>query len=536
MNGSDWTIRIALCALLTAAGAHPATTTPSRPDVLLVTLDTVRADHLGAYGYADARTPTIDALARSGVVFDNAFTSAPMTLPAHATLLTGLEPPEHGVRVNGMDQLPADVSTLAEALAATGYRTSAFVSAFVLNARFGLARGFATYDDDFTRTRPQTMPEPLSVSRSADLVVDATLAWLGPLLDDPERPPFFCWLHLYDAHRPYFVHDELAGTRFAGQASYDAAIAFADLELARVIDLLRSKGRLAQTLVVVVGDHGEGLGELGETEHGYRLSKGTLRIPLLMTLDGQTRPGTRITALVSLADVFPTILELASITVRREGAGRSLRAGLRGNSMQSRPSYAETLLPYSTYRWSPQQALVTDRWRYVRSTRPELYDRTSDAREERDVARDHPTEVARLDTELVARESTFKRRAAERAALDDDARRRLEALGYVVSSGGADAPPAGLKDIKAMLSVKHLDGRLGRTYYAGRMSRQRAIAITRKLVRHSPESPPFHQNLGTLLAEDGRTSEAMEHLREALRLDPGRADVQAQLDALLRQR
>ena len=522
--------------MLATAFASSATSGTSRPDVLLVTLDTVRADHLGAYGYAGALTPTLDALAQSGVVFDNAFTSAPMTLPAHATLLTGLEPPEHGVRVNGMDQLPADVSTLAEALAAIGYRTSAFVSAFVLNARFGLARGFATYDDDLTRTRPQTMPEPLSVSRSADLVVDAALAWLGSALIDPDRRPFFCWLHLYDAHRPYFVHDELAGTRFAGEASYDAAIAFADRELGRVVDLLRSEGRLRNTLVVVVGDHGEGLGELGETEHGYRLSKGTLRIPLIVALDGHATPGMRIGALVSLADVFPTILDLAGVAVRRDGVGRSLRAGLRGNSMQSRPSYAETMLPYSTYRWSPQQALVTDRWRYVRSARPELYDRMNDTREEHDVARDHPTEVARLDAELAARESAFKRRAAERATLDDDARRRLEALGYVVSSSGTDAPAEGLKDIKTMLSVKHLDGRLGRAYYAGRMSRQRAIAITRKLVRHSPESPPFHQNLGTLLAEEGRTSEAVEQLREALRLDPERGDVRAQLEELLRAR
>jgi predicted Zn-dependent protease len=166
--------------------------------------------------------------------------------------------------------------------------------------------------------------------------------------------------------------------------------------------------------------------------------------------------------------------------------------------------------------------------------RPELYDRVNDAGEERDVARSHPTEVARLEAELAARESVFTRRATERAALDDDTRRRLEALGYVVSGGGTEPPVHGLKDIKTMLSVKHLDGRFGRAYHAGRVKGDRAVTIARKLVRHSPESPPFRQNLGTLLADQGQTSEAVEQLREALRLDPERGDVKARLDELLR--
>jgi len=252
----------------------------ARPNVLLITLDTTRADRLGCYGDRDALTPRLDGLAADGTRFDAAYTPSPMTLPAHATLLTGLEPPEHGVRINGRQRLPDGVSTVAEALRSRGYRTSAFVAAYVLARRFGLDRGFETYDDDLSAALPQTVHEQLSVSRPGDVVAGAALDWLGSVVR--EGAPFFAWVHFYDAHYPPHAHASLDGTRFAGAASYDAGIAFMDQQVGRLLDFLDASGHARDTVVIAVGDHGEGLGEHGDQEHGYLLNEEVLRVPLLL--------------------------------------------------------------------------------------------------------------------------------------------------------------------------------------------------------------------------------------------------------------
>jgi tetratricopeptide (TPR) repeat protein len=241
-----------------------------------------------------------------------------------------------------------------------------------------------------------------------------------------------------------------------------------------------------------------------------------------------------VPALVSIVDVFPTVLDFAGVRVRRTQQGRSLRAALTGAAIGSEATYAETLLPYATYRWASQQSLTTERWRYVRSPRPELYDRRAPDGERIDVAASHATDVARFERDLAALEARFVRRDAAPVALDPDTRRRLAALGYVVAGERGAPPAATLRDVKSMLSVKHLDGRFGRAWYRGRLTRDRALAIARKLVAASPESPPFRENLGTLLADQGRTSDAIVQFRELLRIDPSRADVRARLDALER--
>src|SRR2546426_10313705 len=199
--------------LFLGAVTRPAEPDTRSPNVLLITLDTTRADHLGCYGSRTASTPALDALAARGTLFEQAFTSCPMTLPAHATLLTGRQPPEHGLRLNGANGLAPDIPTLAELLAARGYETGAFVAAFVLNSKFGLNRGFHTYDDDLEGAPAQEVPEPLSVYRPGNTVTDRALAWLERIAVDESRArPFFCWVHLYDAHYPYLLHPELAGS------------------------------------------------------------------------------------------------------------------------------------------------------------------------------------------------------------------------------------------------------------------------------------------------------------------------------------
>jgi arylsulfatase A-like enzyme/Flp pilus assembly protein TadD len=519
-----------LLAILVAFGCHR----DERPaSVLLVTLDTTRADRLGCYGHAAALTPHLDGLAASGVRFDAAYSPSPMTLPAHATLLTGLEPPSHGVRLNGRHRLPDGVPTIAEALRAKGYRTGAFVAAYVLDRRFGLDRGFEVYDDDLRDARPQAVAEKLSVYRGADRVADAARAWLEPIAR--AGTPFFAWVHFYDPHYPDHVNPSLAGTKFAGVASYDGEVAFMDQQLGRLLDLLDATGRAGDTLVVAVADHGEGLGDHGEHEHGYLLNEEILRVPLVVRSPGRARPGAVVPAVVALADVAPTILDAVGVTAARPLDGRSLRTALEGGALASRPAYSETDLPFTVFGWSPMRSLVTEQAHYVRTARPELYLRAGDRAERTNVAPAQPDVVRSLDGELAAIEARFTPTPSARASVDDDTRTRLAALGYVDTTASPPALAGTLRDVKDMLAVKRRSAEISGGLATGRLDRPTAIALTRQLVRDSPESAAFQSRLGTLLLEADDAAGAVASLAEAVRLRPDDADTRTNYgQALLR--
>ena len=246
--GASALLVAAVIVAITIWGRAPA----AAPNLLLITLDTTRADHLGCYGYEPALTPALDALAAGGTLFEQAYSSAPMTLPAHASMLTGLDPPEHGARVNGEHRLGEGIPTLAELLRERGYRTGAFVAAFVLDSKFGLDRGFETYDDDLTGAHEQEVPEALSRYRPGHLVTDAALGWLRGVTDEEagaRERPFFAWVHLYDPHYAYHPHPELEGTAFEEQRTYDAEIAFVDQQVARLLSFLEERQLTNQTLV-----------------------------------------------------------------------------------------------------------------------------------------------------------------------------------------------------------------------------------------------------------------------------------------------
>jgi len=520
----------ALVALgATALGATAGVAAPPPPNLLLVTLDTMRADRLGAYGHAAAQTPAFDALARDGTLFLQAFTSAPMTLPAHATLLTGLEPPEHGVRVNGLHRLDGEVAVLAETLRRHGYRTAAFIAAFVLDERFGLARGFEVYDDDLGDAR-RDAPDPLAAHRSGARVADAALAWLAEAV---REQPFFCWVHLYDTHYPYG-----ASTDADPAAVYDAAVAVADRQLARLVGFLDERRLRDRTLVVVAGDHGEGLREHGELEHGFQLHQEVLRVPLVMSLPGRVQAGHRADAIVSLADVPRSILDVLGLPAAALGGGRSLGPALRGDAMAPVASYAETELPWAMYRWAPQQSLTTADWKYVRSPKPELYDRRADPGERTNLAAAHPEKVAELDAALARHEARLRPRTASTATLDADARLRLEALGYLAPgerSETADGRAAGrhARDVKDMLRVRDLEADLQAGMLDGSISPDEAKERLRALIARSPETPAFHFGLGSLLAADGDAAGAVPHLRRAVALQPDLAEAHANLATVL---
>src|SRR5262249_7792642 len=361
-----------------------------RPNVLLITIDTFRADRVGT-GVA----PAIDRLAASGVRYTNARTAVPLTLPSHTTIHTGLLPPQHGVRENGAGSLDESHRTIARLLKDAGYRTAAFVGAFVLDRRFGLAQGFDTYDDRIPRDPNAT--ERLEAERPAGAVIDRALEWFArpnpsnlqsPVPNPPNPPnpqspipnPFFVWIHLYDPHAPY---EPPPGYRGRTKTPYDDEIAYADGEVARLLVRLRPSGALDRTLIIVAGDHGEGLGDHGERTHGMLLYESTLRVPLLIAAPGRT-PETVDTA-VSLSEIAPTILRAAGLTPPPEMTGRDLLT-VRLKPDPDPDLYSETEYPRIA-GWSPLQALTDGRWKAIRAgSATEVYDLQSDAHEEHDVA------------------------------------------------------------------------------------------------------------------------------------------------------
>ena len=491
-----------------------------RSNLLLITLDTTRADRLGCYGHEDAHTPTLDALAARGVVFDQAYTPAPMTLPAHATLLTGLLPPQHGARVNGEHRLAEDVPTLAEELSRAGYRTGAFVAAFVLDAKFGLARGFDRYDDDLSGAYEQEVPEALSAYRPGDRVVDAALEWLG---EGEQDTPFFAWVHLYDAHYPWHAHGEGAQAQTAGSGSYDGELAFVDEQIARLVAFLDENGLEPNTLVIAVADHGEGLGDHHEIEHGYLLNEEVLRVPWILAGPG-VKAEHRVPALVSLEDFLPTVLELLGLSGFEGTPGRSLVAALRGEKIEAGVSYAETDLPWASYRWAPQRSLTTERWKYIQTPQPELYDRADDRAELANLIELRPEERAQLEAMLGALEAELGERESEAAVISSDELEELAALGYA-GGGGAETPETseGLADMKQRLGVKDLATRLRRGLATESLGPEEALEIARELVRASPESPSFHGQLGSALVNIGQIEPGIAELTRAVDLDPGSA-------------
>jgi arylsulfatase A-like enzyme/Tfp pilus assembly protein PilF len=527
-----------------------------KTNLLLITLDTTRADHLGCYGYAGAKTPVLDELAASGVLCERAYTVAPLTLPAHASLFTGLYPAEHGVRSNGRGRLDDSIPTLAEVLRRKGYDTAAFVASFVLDARFGLARGFKKYDDDIGGESADG--DSAHRERDAASVVDAALAWLQEKRDRP----FFCWVHLYDPHAPYLTHADEFGDEFADRP-YDAEIASVDSAVGRLVDFLKTRGLDSRTLVVIVGDHGEGLREHQEPRHGLTLYNTILHVPLIFRHSGQLAPGRRVSGEVSLADVSPTLLELVGQSDPRTTSGKSVAALLRGGDGPPSLCYAATDEPFLYNGWSPLRSLTENSWKYIRTARPELYNLATDPRELRNLAESEPDRLKEMEARLSEFEGRLENRAEGRVVLRPHERRALESLGYLGGTkSGALAPiRPSLPDIKDMLPfevvIDDASDMISRENYAAAADRlsdvvgkiagyskahcflatalrrqskfDEAATVLRSLLEARPDAVEGHYNLGLTLLEQGRKDEAVVEFERTLELDPDYADAQYEL-------
>ncbi len=530
-------------------------------NVLIVTLDTTRADHLGCYGRTNALTPTLNALAANGVLFEHAYAPAPLTLPSHATMFTGLNPPEHGLRTNGQSRLPDAIPTLAEILKARGYDTGGFVASFVLDSKFGLDRGFSTYGDDMAGAAPAD--HALHRYRAGNLVSDEALQWL----DGHFQKPFLCWVHLYDPHSPYLAHPNLFGDRFKDRP-YDAEIAFVDQQLARLQDFLKRRGIADRTLIVVLGDHGEGLGEHQERKHGKMIYNSTLHVPLIVSMPGMLPKGARVSGAVSLVDVFPTILEALRINHKAPGNARSLLAAARGEPQQARLCYSETDEPFHEAGWSPLRSLTTDHWKYIRAPRRELYDLTKDPAELHNLATTQAEQMESLEQQLAKVESQMAPRQESNIELSPREQRALASLGYVANAKtGSATPHATLPDIKDMmphfnelddvhelLEAGSVDAAVERlktlvvnapSYEMAQVilgdayTRQKkyddAVSQFKSILKRNPESEMAYSHLGDALAAQGKLAEAVTNYREALHRDPNSDGLQYNLGRTLAQ-
>jgi arylsulfatase A-like enzyme/Tfp pilus assembly protein PilF len=543
-----------------SAPVTPAVVRPER--VLLITIDTLRADYVGCYGSKLAKTPTLDRIAAEGVRFEVAIAPTPLTLPSHASIMTGLEPPRHGAHTNVKFRLEGGIPTLSERFGAARFATAAFVGAMVLDRRYGLARGFDVYDDQMGVRRSVGAAS----ERTADRVVDAALEWLN---EAPER--FFVWVHLYDPHGTYdpprgfrpklkepIPNPEEIGVLAAAARfvppMYAGEIYFADTEIGRLLRVVQRRFGDDGTLVVVTSDHGESLGEHGELSHALTLYDATQRVPLLMAGPG-VPAGRVVGAPVRLVDVAPTILALAGLPALEGSSGVDLGPWMRGERDDALTAYVETLATQLDWGWSPVMGVRTQRYKYLRTTRPELYDLTEDPGETRNIAAERAPVVEKLDGALETR-LEGARPVRPNVAPPPEEIELLESLGYVVRGpetedhalgwvGGPD--PKDRIDGVAKLTEARMHIAAGRPERAltlleaqpdegGWISLVRsesALALgnageaevqARKMVAAQPGLAEGYLALGRALEAQGRNDEARSAYQEGLRVDPTEPD------------
>lgn len=426
--------RLLCFALLTAPAASAQPKPAQKPNVLVVTVDTLRADRLGCYGYAQARTPHIDRLAAQGIRFERAYATAPLTLPSHCTVFTGTYPMFHGVRDNSGYVLSDRRHTLAELFKDEGYSTGAFVGAFVLDSKFGLQQGFDRYFDDFDLARFESV-SPGYIQRTGDEVVREALSWLAAA-----PRPFFAWVHLYDPHDPYTPPQPYAARH--PNRPYDGEIEFTDHNVGTLLRWLQDNQLYDDTLIALLGDHGESLGEHGEAKHGLFIYDATLRVPWIVRLPGGAGLGRTVAENVSLADFFPTVVQLLKLDRSRatEAQGRGLTGLMLGKGGPQRADlYAESFYPNLQFGWSPLRALVSGQWKYILAPEPELYDLVSDPGETRNLASERSALASRFQENLEGLATRYANRSAEDSAEqrpDAETLAKLQSLGYVALSAG----------------------------------------------------------------------------------------------------
>ncbi len=504
-------LAVALAAFLVIRSLKPGVRIErdSQMNVLLFTLDTTRADRLGCYGSSRARTPNLDALAAAGVRFENVYCQVPLTTPSHCSILTGTYPLYHQVHNNGSYGLPAELTTLAEALKDKGFQTAAFVASFTVDSRFGLAQGFDVYDD---RLVEDEAFKPSNAERKADKVYAAFRGWL----DSRGEGPFFCWVHFYDPHIPYDPPAPYS-IDFA-DSPYDGEIAYMDHYVGQVVAALREKGLFQNTLVVLAGDHGEAFGEKVEVGHGIFLYDGTLRVPMIFAAEGRLPKGAVISPRVRLIDIVPSVLDMLEIPPPTEVQGESLLPLISSQKSEDLDTYIETYFPRENYGWSELVGLIQGDWKYIRAPKPELYNLKTDPEEKvnafgREGQRAQEMRN-RLEEIIAASSSGF---ASSKRELTSEEREKLRSLGYVDKT--ANAPSGPLPDPKDMVEELRMSQKAEILEMGGDF--RKAAEVYGQILELNPQSPVNYVNLALMEAKLDRFEEAIGILERGISAIPG---------------
>ena len=484
-------------------------------NVILITLDTTRADRIGCYGFPDIETSAIDVLASRGVRFDRCFAQTPLTLPSHTSIMTGTLPVFHGVRDNGGFLVPQQLTTMAELFRDKGYETGAFIAAYVLDSKWGLNQGFDTYFDRFDLSKFKKISLG-TVQRPANEVLDEALPWL----ESKKREKFFAWIHLYDPHTPYEPpppYDE----RYA-KHPYLGEIAFTDSQVGRVWQFLEENDLARSTFLVVAGDHGESLWEHEEASHGFFVYQGAIHVPLIFVTPFARFQGRSSARVSTLTDILPTVCDMAGLAVPAEVQGHSLvpyfsRPGRGGEAL----AYSETYYPRFHYGWSELKAVQNAKYKLILAPVPELYDLIEDPREEKNLVYLRKDVYEKLKVEAEAFIAASGRNAYETdySKIDEETREKLAALGYI----GSFADPAKLKgktlgNPKEKIAVFNELSRAREMGMAGKPDE--AIAIIQKIISSDPDIVDAYFSIGNICFQNQRFKEALGFFKQVLGRKP----------------
>jgi len=490
------TLLAAAVVALASCGAANAQT-----PVILISIDTLRADHLSCYGYRRVNTPHIDSLARGGTLFSQIDSQIPLTLPSHASLLTSTYPAGNKIEENGA-LVPPGAVTLASVLKSHGYRTAAFIGSIALDRRYGLDQGFETYDSPFESTAGIENPYSARLTRDATLVFRSARRWI----ETNQNHPFFAFLHLYDLHLPY----RLPGysTIKPSLAGYDAELAYVDTALGRFLDSLAHDGLWKKAVVVLLSDHGESLGEHGESGHGYFVYESTIHVPLLVHWPADSRGvrPERVEEPGGLIDVAPTILDVLRIATPRSFRGKSLFAG-------ARPVLSESVYARDAFGWAALQCIRTGEKKYIQAPHPELYDLASDPHELRNMSTAHADEALKMKQHLAA----VLPAGGAQPARPSSGQQALRSLGYIAGSGGAAGAHSNFDPKDRIREFESYTRAVG-LMYTGHA--REALPLLKTILASDPHNDAIRVDLGHADLDVGRPTEALREWESILARDP----------------
>lgn len=549
------TALLSICIILFWFGSIPeAAGTATSPNILLITIDTLRPDHLGCYGYETIKTPHIDNLAKEGVLFTNAFTPVPLTFPSHVSIMTGQYPIQHGVYDNGNFYLTDSANTLSEILQSNGYTTGAIVASFTLASSCGLNQGFSSYDDDINGKPGEKGKNHDQFYRQGETITHLAKAWLLK----NHKKPFFLWVHYFDPHAPY---SPPAPFDTLYKMPYDGEIAFTDQCLGHLFEEMQKQGIMDNTFIILVGDHGEGLWEHNEQGHGLFIYNTTLKVPLIMHYPKLFPPRQKVTSLVGTIDIMPTILESLEIKSKGYGIqGKSLIPLLTGKEKDIRQMfYGESLYSQLNFNWAPLEGIVTsDGWKYIQAPKPELYNLGDDPKEKTNLYSKNPQEVNYLQKELLGFKKALLQEAGSHCSAKQtvplpETEEKLRSLGYIRGKGinkeAKNVKTA--KTSKSMKTSKNMNTRksieeqsasllpdlpdpkdkaplLAQIDRARELDAQgqadKSIRMFERVLREDPNNIMAHHCLGLAYRDMGKLREAVNEIQKVVEIDPGYYD------------